>query len=263
MEHCSMNMERGSRRVKMGRMARKSRRADRRTDALSRDRIVEAAIELLDSEGESGLTFRALATRLATGPGALYWHVPNKDALLAATTDGVVAGVLNALAAPAAPADAIRATALGLFDAIDAHPWVGAQLSRDAGGDTMLGVFERFGAQLQALRVPDQAMFFVASTLVNYVVGAASQNAANARNAHGRDRDAFLATAAARWAEMAPERHAFVKQMAAQLRDHDDRAQFLAGIDLILAGIATVSDRRPRGRRALPGRRRRSERTRS
>ena len=29
-------------------------------------------------------------------------------------------------------------------------------------------------------------------------------------------------------------------QVAAQLREHDDREQFLAGIDLILAGIATV-----------------------
>jgi hypothetical protein len=28
--------------------------------------------------------------------------------------------------------------------------------------------------------------------------------------------------------------------MAAQLRGHDDREQFLAGIDLILAGIGTV-----------------------
>ena len=28
------------------------------------------------------------------------------------------------------------------------------------------------------------------------------------------------------------------RRMAAQLRDHDDREQFLTGIDLILAGIA-------------------------
>jgi hypothetical protein len=28
--------------------------------------------------------------------------------------------------------------------------------------------------------------------------------------------------------------------MATQLRDHDDREQFLAGVDLILAGIGTV-----------------------
>jgi hypothetical protein len=32
----------------------------------------------------------------------------------------------------------------------------------------------------------------------------------------------------------------FVHQVAAQLPEHDDGEQFLAGIDLILAGITTV-----------------------
>jgi hypothetical protein len=31
--------------------------------------------------------------------------------------------------------------------------------------------------------------------------------------------------------------------VATQLREHDDREQFLAGIDLILAGITTVQPR--------------------
>ena len=33
------------------------------------ERIVEAAIEILDTAGEGALTFRALTERLATGPG--------------------------------------------------------------------------------------------------------------------------------------------------------------------------------------------------
>ena len=134
-------------------MARKSRRTERRTDALSFERIVQAAIALLDAEGEGGLTFRALATRLETGAGAIYWHVANKGQLLAATTDDVVAAALNGIGEDAAPADAIRAVALGLFDAIDAHPWVGAQLAREPWQSAMLQIFERIGVQLQALRV--------------------------------------------------------------------------------------------------------------
>ena len=34
-----------------------------------------------------------------------------------------------------------------------------------------------------------------------------------------------------------PDDYPFTRAVAAQLRDHDDREQFLAGIDLILAGI--------------------------
>ncbi|MBJ6764564.1 helix-turn-helix transcriptional regulator [Myxococcaceae bacterium JPH2] len=64
-------------------MGTAKRGSERREDALSRARIIEAAVELLDDEGESGLTFRALATRLATGAGAIYWHIANKNELLA------------------------------------------------------------------------------------------------------------------------------------------------------------------------------------
>ena len=76
-------------------MATKTQRTERRADALSKERIVEAAIEILDADGESALTFRALAARLATGSGAIYWHVANKDDLLAATTDDVIARVMT------------------------------------------------------------------------------------------------------------------------------------------------------------------------
>lgn len=219
-------------------MVRKASRADRRTDALSRARIVQAAIELLDADGEAGLTFRALAARLATGAGAIYWHVANKDELLGAATDDLVAGVLAEIAADAAPADAIRAVALGLFDAIDAHPWVGGRLATAPLEAASLAIFERIGVQLQALGVADPTLFAVASTLVAYVLGVAGQNAANARAAAHRDRDGFLATVAAKWAALDADAYPFTQRMAAQLRDHDDRAQFLTGIDLILAGIA-------------------------
>lgn len=66
------------------------RRSERRDDALSREWIVDAAIELLDDEGETGLTFHALAARLETGAGAIYWHIANKNELLVAATDAVV-----------------------------------------------------------------------------------------------------------------------------------------------------------------------------
>src|SRR6202046_456053 len=111
-------------------MAATTKRAQRRADALSKDRIVEAAIEILDAEGESALTFRALAARLTTGSGAIYWHVANKNDLLAAATSGVIARVMTEVVSGAEPRAAIRAIASGVFDAIDAPPWAGTQPSR-------------------------------------------------------------------------------------------------------------------------------------
>jgi AcrR family transcriptional regulator len=222
-------------------MAATTKRAQRRTDALSKERIVEAAIGILDAEGEGALTFRALTARLATGSGAIYWHVANKNDLLAATTNDVIARVMTEVASGAEPRQAIRAVALGVFDAIDAHPWVGAQLSREPWHSAMLRIFEGIGEQLGALGVPERAQFDCASALLNYILGLAGQYAAGSRLIpRGTDRTAFLAAFAAQWAQLDPAEYPFVRQVAPQLPEHDDREQFVAGIDLILAGIGTV-----------------------
>ncbi|MET8853430.1 TetR/AcrR family transcriptional regulator [Amycolatopsis sp. NPDC004625] len=214
--------------------------APRRTDELTKDVIVAAATGLLDEGGEAALTFRALTTRLSTGYGAIYHRVANKSDLLAAATDTVVGRVVTGAVPDAPPREALRTVALGLFDAIDEHPWVGAQLSREPWRPALLEVYERIGGLLTALGVPGPSLFDAAGALVNYVLGVAGQNAANARLSAEPDRDAFLGRIAGQWEQLDPERYPFVHRAAAQLRDHDDREQFLAGIDIFLAGIATL-----------------------
>ena len=225
-------------------MAIRARNPERREEALSRERIVDAAVELLDAARAGGLTFRALSTRLRTGPGAIYWHVANKGELLAAATDAVLTGALAADGATRPPPDAIRAIALGVFDAIDAHPWIGSELTRVPSQPAMLMIFERLGRQVQALGVPDAAQFTATSALSNYILGVGGQNAENARTlGPGGDRAGFLAKVAAVWASLDPVEYPFARAVAGQLRDHDDRVQFLDGVDLILVGIAGL--RRP------------------
>jgi AcrR family transcriptional regulator len=212
-----------------------------REEALSRERIVAAAVELLDAAGESGLTVRALAARLRTGAGAIYWHVANKSELLNAATDAVLTSALTP-ATDETPQDAIRALGLAAFDAIDAHPWAGTSLSRVPSPPSLLRIFERIGRQLQALGVPPEAQFDAVTALLNYILGVAGQNAANARaQAPGRNRREFLSTVSAAWANLDAEEFPFVRGIAGRLTGHDDRAQFLAGVDLILAGIAALA----------------------
>jgi len=72
-------------------------------------------------------------------------------------------------------------------------------------------------------------------------ISLAGQYAAVARLIPPRtDRTAFLTTLAAQWTQLDPGQYPFVHQVAAQLPGHDDREQFLAGIDLILTGITTL-----------------------
>lgn len=213
----------------------------RRTDTLSKERIIQAAIEILDAGGESALTFRALAARLATGSGAIYHRVSGKNELLAAAADDIVGRAVHRGAGGAEPRQAIRDIALGVFDVIDAHPWIGTQLSREPWQSAVLPVLDGIGRHLQALGVPERAQFDCASAFLSYILGLAAQHAAAARLLPpDTDRPAFLAGVAERWTRGDPAKYPFIHQVAGQLREHDDRQQFLAGIDLILAGAGAL-----------------------
>lgn len=215
-----------------------------RSNGLTRDRVVDAAIELLDAHGEPGLTFRALAHTLGTGHGAIQWHVATKGELLTASTVTVLTRSLDAPAPGTPPhgarraVDALHAVALGLFDALDAHPWLGSQLFAVPWQPAMAGLWERIGRCVEELGVPDERLFSAVSTLVSYIVGVGSQNALNAHViGANQDRDTFLDAVAARWEATDPADGSVVRRLAAQLRVHDDRAEFLAGIDIIVAGL--------------------------
>ncbi len=49
---------------------------------LSRERIVQAALDLLDEDGIDGVTARALAHRLGVRAPALYWHISGMQEIL-------------------------------------------------------------------------------------------------------------------------------------------------------------------------------------
>lgn len=232
----------------VGIMTTRARQSARRRQVLSREQIIASAIELLDDGGEGALTVRALTERLATGTGAIYYHVGARDELLDAATETVIAAALAARRDPASPApeDEIRATALSLFDAIAGHAWLATQLTaqfvRRPSGPVTVGIFERIGRQVRALGVPRAAWFSATSALVHYILGAISQNVRVEGDAPGTpgdaDREKFIGDVSTAWHDLDADAYPFVRAIADQMREHDDREQFLTGIALILGGIA-------------------------
>ncbi|GII60256.1 TetR family transcriptional regulator [Sphaerisporangium krabiense] len=231
---------------------------------LTRELIVETAVELLDVAGKDALTVRALTRRLATGSGAIYWHIGTMDELLDAAADTVLAAALPTRPAPPAepaegaettdagraggtPQDEIRAVALSLFDAVTEHPWlaaqIGAQLIRNPWGPVTLRMFESIGRPIRTLGVPRGDWFTTSSALIHYILGATTQNSQHTGDDSAplseADRTRFLDTASKAWQDLDPGEYPFVRAIAEQMRGHDDREQFLAGIDLVLTGITT------------------------
>lgn len=89
--------------------------------ALTREAILDAAIELLDRDGMAGLSMRKLGAAVGVEAMSLYNHVPNKEALL----DGIHERILLSLEAPAQARSwqsFVRHQALALHRALQSHP---------------------------------------------------------------------------------------------------------------------------------------------
>lgn len=70
---------------------------------LSRDLIVHAAIDILQTYGLQDLSIRKVARQLGVQPGALYWYFPNKQALLGAVCSYILCCDCPSLEPPLPP----------------------------------------------------------------------------------------------------------------------------------------------------------------
>src|SRR3954452_10158862 len=100
-----------------------ARRSQAQPSGLSRERILEVALELAEEDGVEALSMRRLAQELDVWPMSVYRYFQDKDALL----DAMAADLIDAVAAPDASAS-WRAQLHGLLEgarhAIAASPVV-------------------------------------------------------------------------------------------------------------------------------------------
>ena len=101
---------------------------------LTRRRIVEAAVALVDGDGLAVLSFRRLAAELAVTPMAIYGHVADKDQLLDLMLDYVL-GEVDLSPAHPEPLVALRALILDVDRLFERH----RGMARIYGGSVRLG----------------------------------------------------------------------------------------------------------------------------
>lgn len=198
---------------------------------LSRDRIVAAAIDLLDDRGVDGLTMRGLADRLGSGVMSLYWHVDNKEDVVDLALDAVLT---DREPPQTAEARDWRGEVVDLLEdwrsrMLD-HPWSASVLPRRALGPGILGRLERLSRALSRAGVADVDVNVAIWSLWNYVMGATITRANFDLSEDDR------AAAQARLASLAG-RYPTIER-SRLLADDDWAGTFRRGLDLLLDGIA-------------------------
>ncbi|MDO5634371.1 MAG: TetR family transcriptional regulator [Micrococcus sp.] len=122
-------------------MSTRDAAATRPRRALSAADVVDAALTLLQDFGMGDLSMRRVATQLGVQVSALYWHVPNKQTLLARVADRIVDGLATDAAAPASLAEAEERTQAALLSYRDGADVVLTALALGLGGGALHTVF--------------------------------------------------------------------------------------------------------------------------
>ena len=139
--------------------------------ALSRDQVVGVAVDLLRRYGLADLTMRRLARELGVAPGALYWHVANKQELLVEVADVLLAEIPTP-SVEQPPAEALVGLAVTVRDALvqvpDAADVVGLAYAVEPGAARALRDLARLVHDAGA---PASERDEVAALVVHHILG--------------------------------------------------------------------------------------------
>lgn len=206
--------------------------------ALSRDRIVATAIELLDAHGVDGLSMRRLADRLGAGAISLYWHVESKEDVFDLALDAVLE---YRGPPPMIESQDWRTDVMHLLEdwraSILRHPWSAALLPRRALGPNILSRLELLSQTLSRAGVADADLNVAIWSLWNFVMGATITQASFERSDDDK-------AAAQQRLEVLSERYPTIER-SRLLLDSDWDGAFRKGLDFLLDGLAPTEGRRP------------------
>ncbi|MBA2668168.1 MAG: TetR/AcrR family transcriptional regulator [Trueperaceae bacterium] len=221
-----------------------SKRGARRA-GLTRVRIVRAAVALADERGLDALSMRALGRALGVEAMSLYNHVTDKDDVLDAMVDLVVAEI-DVPEQGEAWRSALRRRSISARSALTRHPWAGRLIhTRSTSGPARLRAFEATIGCLRSAGFSHRLTVYALSTLDAYVDGFGAQRL-NVAAADVPD-DVSLAEALAAWLPAAEFPH-----LSALIHEHvlvdgyDEEASFAFGLDLVLDGLEERSRARER-----------------
>ena len=109
--------------------------------ALTRDRVLQAAVELADRGGLESVSMRRVAAALGVEAMSLYHHVAGKDDLLRGMVDVVVGEM--AVASPEDEwKDALRRSAISAHEVLVRHRWAAALMMSSGSGTSRLDFME-------------------------------------------------------------------------------------------------------------------------
>jgi AcrR family transcriptional regulator len=216
--------------------------------ALTRERVVLAAVSYADAHGLESLTMRVLASELGAGAMSLYHYISDKNDLV----DAMVDLVAEELSEPAPDADwkaVLRASAISLHEVLRAHPWASKVWTTRGSGPAKRRHLELMLRGLRESGFSEELTCRGFHTVSMHVVGFTLQEV----ELPFHDRDGLVEIADSVLSDLSEEDFPY---FAEHIRHHilkpTERDDFLYVLDLILEGLerdrlSEISESQPRG----------------
>ena len=211
---------------------------------LTRDRVLQAALDLADAHGLEALTMRRLAQELGVEAMSLYHHVRNKQDLLGAICDLVVREYdLPEVGEPWKAA--VRRTAISASEALLRHPWAASVLlagtpesqARLRYMDALLGAFRTAGFSAE---LTDHAYHALDSHIMGFTLWVVGMNLGTREELAAKATEFLDELSAEEFPHLVEHIHQHLRPRAAE-----EEGEFAFGLDLILDGLERLRERHP------------------
>ena len=208
---------------------------------LSRDRVLQTAVELADADGIESLSMRRLGRVLGVEAMSLYNHVASKDDLL----DGLADIIVGEIEVPSGDGDwraAMRRRAISAREVLARHPWAGGLMeSRPSPSaarlrypDAVIGILRRGGFSIE---MAIHAFFILDSYIYGFAVQEKGLPSGTPEELAGMSEVILRELPAGEYPYL---NEAIVGHLMARGFDYAD--EFAFGLDLVLDGLEKLRD---------------------
>jgi TetR/AcrR family tetracycline transcriptional repressor len=223
-------------------MARKAGRPSAGEETLTRERIVETALSLVDEQGMEALSMRRLAKELGVDPMAIYHHLPNKRALLSALIEKVFSEMR--LPVPEETGDwqeRVRRWARAFRDVARAHSKLVPHLASypEAAAEATLESTEELYGAFETAGMSPRAIVGAVGVVVDYLNGFALAEASGALGEPDEQQEMLEMLDTRPRGELP-----VMRRTLEALSGEDLGTDFEFGLEVVLAGLEATTVRR-------------------
>jgi AcrR family transcriptional regulator len=211
---------------------------------LTRERIITAAVDLIEREGVDAVSMRRIAAELGSGVMSLYNHVPSKAVLLDGVAERVLSGIDFTTEPGASWQDQVRNQARAFRHIARAYPrCTMVVVSRPANSPTALAPIEHALATLRGAGFGAEDAVRVVRVFIAYIVGALLREVGVSPGLEPQrplSQDPAVLAADRPSLHVDPAEFPQVVGMSDELMQRDHDADFEFGLDLLVRAVAEL-----------------------